>query len=89
MALVVWPRELPSWHRIRSPITNPTMPQPAASTMHAPVTASMAGESGPHQPHAGSVPTPPTPAPTHPPVQDWEQSQRFASGLENCVMRGC
>lgn len=46
MPLVVWPRESPSWHRMRSPITKPTMPEPTASTMHAPVTASMAAESG-------------------------------------------
>lgn len=44
---MVWPRsDSLSSHRIRSPITMPTTPTPTASTMHATVTASVAGESG-------------------------------------------
>lgn len=42
---MVRPRGLPSWYRIRSAITKPTRLKAAPSTMHAPVTASVAGES--------------------------------------------
>lgn len=64
MPLVVWPRESPSWHRMRSPITKPTMPEPAASTMHAPVTASMAAESAASAPRWRRPWPPPRPAGT-------------------------
>lgn len=76
MLLVVWPRASPSWHRIRSPITKPTMPEPAASTMYAPVTASMAGERGRLSP---------APAPGHhpdPPVLGGSRVDGLGGDLE-------